>query len=906
MGVGWRRFVALCLIGMWIGGLRPLAASEAGLAHEAPPGIVVPGPGSLPLGPPPAAGEWRELPPAPAVGVRRLPAVFATPAGMPPGARFLLDPRTRLPRLLYDFPDPPRGADPAAAAAAFLAQYRPLLLGDGALAELQQVELRRRPGSDHVRYQQRHDGLPVWGGGLSVHLDVAGRVRMVNGTFFPGVHVDAPARLTPDEAVRRAMAEVEASEPLPAPPSVELGIYPRLRLFRLAYRVRLATAAPADWECFVDAATGAVLERANRGRDLDGSGVVVEENPTVTPGLVTRPFANLVGDGYLHGLFADVWVFDRVQGSSFLRRRNAYSQENLFNWSSDDSRFDEQMLYYHVTRVHDWYKSHFGFTDRDAPFPVHAHWPSLDANRQPVALNNAYFSPFQQALFFGDGTGSSNSGLNPLSRDADVIYHEYTHAVIDRITDLGRWPNDFGTALNEAYADYFSSTITGDPVEGEFASGRATGLRALSATNRFPQQVDHPTLGLPESHYTGIIWGASCWDLRTRLGADVADRLLFEALPFMPADGSADFPIALAAVLQADASVYGGEHQAAIREVYGSRGIYEPQRGYASAEAVTFSAGGRLASLAFASFDRLEVLAEDAGPSGANNSYLLNDLRFDLDARSTNPRQITLAGAGPGRRVAYDPITRGVVVGDAGGGYQWVDLATGKPAGGTFGAGSAVEAVVAQPLAGRTYFAVTSPGRLETFVANRRQPAVSLTARADGTTQTVRDLAVDLVANRLVLAVDAGSEDRLEVRDSGSGTTRLRSTWPAGSLGIADVGQLAVDGRQGLAFVVDNAPGAPARQLAIVDLQTGVLVDRIPLGASAVTDLAYDADLGVLVAAQAGPGGYTLIDVAARRATPVALDADVTSAAFDPITHRAALSTTDGRVLVISFARPSS
>jgi Zn-dependent metalloprotease len=828
---------------------------------------------------------------------------------MPPGAHFLLDPRTGLPRLLYDLYDRPRGRDPRAAAESFLREHRALLLGDGALADLAHLQTDERPGSRHVQFEQQHAGAPVWGGGLTLHLDADGRVLMVNGSFFPRVHLDAPVRLPAGDAAQLALAEVGDDAPLLAEPEVALGVYPRLRVFRPAYRVRLATAAPADWECYVDAATGAVLEANNRGREVDGTGLVVEENPWVTPGVVLRPFVNLDGGGYLKGLYADVWVFDRYERGSYYRRKGAYSATNAFEATPESPQFDEQMLYFHVNRVHDWFKSRFAFTRRDSPLAVHAHWPTIGSNGQILPYNNAYFSPFQQGLYFGDGTGTSRGGLNSLARDADVIYHEYGHAVVDRITELGRWPNDFGAALNEAYADYFSGTINGNPIEGEYASGRAGGLRSLAVVNRFPNHVNHPSWGLPESHYTGIIWGATSWDVRVRLGAEVADRVLFQALYFFPRDGSADFPIALAAILQADRTLYNGEHQAAIREVFARRGIMEPQRGYEAAEAITFNPGGRLASLAFAAFDRVLLLSEDNGTDGLPNSYVLNDLRFNSSARTTTHRRFTLFGTGPGRSVGYDPVNQRAVVGDKGGSYKLVSLLrSGSTGGGEFGPGAEVQSVAVQPLASKVYFSVGTPGRLESLTGTRRLTALVPTPRIDPTRLTIRDVAADLVRNQIVLTVDDSSptdagQDRLEVRDTRVSGAPLRSEWAASTLGIADVGQLALDERQGLAFVIDNAPGAPRRNLVIVDLRNGAPVDRIELGPARVTDLAYDPEVGVAIVAQAGPGGYTLVDLAARRAVAVALEADVTGAQFEPLTHTAALATLDGRLILIPFRR---
>ena len=81
-------------------------------------------------------------------------------------------------------------------------------------------------------------------------------------------------------------------------------------------------------------------------------------------------------------------------------------------------------------------------------------------------VNNAFFSPFTQGIAIGRGTGSASGGLNNLARDADILYHEYTHAVVNRIVRLGIRQHDTGRTMGETYADYFPSSFFDDPDMG--------------------------------------------------------------------------------------------------------------------------------------------------------------------------------------------------------------------------------------------------------------------------------------------------------------------------------------------------------------------------------------------------------------------------------------------------------
>jgi Zn-dependent metalloprotease len=361
---------------------------------------------------------------------------------------------------------------------------------------------------------------------------------------------------------------------------------------RLAYRVEIGTFEPADWRIFVDARTGAVLSQMDCLMHVEGEGVVVEENLFTTPQTVSRPFTDLDGSGILKGAFVDVQSFASVSGTGTVSgKRLSRASDHRFMAPPTDPRFDEQMLYYHVTRVHDYFHRTFGFMERDHSLPAFAHVPEIDPKTSRVwgTLDNAYYSPVSDAIFFGDGTGVGNRGsgpekavkrnLNPTSRDADVIYHEYTHAVVASIVPYLNGVvkyNVFGAALNEGYADYFACTINDDPGEGEYVVASDRGLRNLQNHHHYPEDVNHPRRREPEAHWTGMIWGGACWDLRQKLGAAVADQVIFGALFYLSQDGDADFQAAAQAVLAADQERYSGTHQEVIRQVMSQRGLLQP------------------------------------------------------------------------------------------------------------------------------------------------------------------------------------------------------------------------------------------------------------------------------------------------------------------------------------------
>jgi Zn-dependent metalloprotease len=495
--------------------------------------------------------------------------------------------RERMPGGAAAGPVAAREPEPAAVstARAYLKQRHPELFG-GRGGELAVDRVDVLGGSSHVRFHQEYRGVPVWGAAVSVHMDALGRVRLAYVDVRPDLELatTAPA-LSPAEAAARAEAtlagEVARRDPedaeagASASPPPALGIENRAGQPRLAYRVLLATGEPADWEVSVDAQTGAVIRRVDLLRRADGAGLVADENLLTTPVPGMRDLVDLAGNGLLQGAGVSIFSFAGFKGSAMQRQRLSRAPDGQFTAAPDDPRFDEQMLYYHASRARAYFRGTFGAGPRGGALPATAHLMQA-AGKGTRPLDGAYYSPAENALFFGDGAGRAAGGLNSTSRDADVICHEFSHSVMFRIVDMARQPDDFGRALEEGYADYFAGTMNNDPEIGEYAAGSPAGLRSLANSHRYPEDVNYPLTGAPEAHWTGMIWGGTCWDVRAALGPAVADALVFRSLYYQP-DHRADFATAARALLEADHALYQESHVATLRGILAARGLPMPQ-----------------------------------------------------------------------------------------------------------------------------------------------------------------------------------------------------------------------------------------------------------------------------------------------------------------------------------------
>ncbi|HNV70690.1 MAG TPA: M36 family metallopeptidase, partial [Candidatus Ozemobacteraceae bacterium] len=174
-------------------------------------------------------------------------------------------------------------------------------------------------------------------------------------------------------------------------------------------------------------------------------------------------------------------------------------------------------------------------------------------------LDNAYYMPWANAIYLGDG----GERFFPLSREESIIYHEYAHAVVDKIQPLR---GTEGSAMNEGQADYFACSFSNEPRVGEYVVSKKNRpyLRILEHALHYPEDLQH------EPHDDGRIWAGTLWDIRKQLGADVTDRLILRSFFLLKEEpGYLD---AILALLEADRQLNAGEHLTVIRDCFQARG----------------------------------------------------------------------------------------------------------------------------------------------------------------------------------------------------------------------------------------------------------------------------------------------------------------------------------------------
>jgi extracellular elastinolytic metalloproteinase len=195
--------------------------------------------------------------------------------------------------------------------------------------------------------------------------------------------------------------------------------------------------------------------------------------------------------------------------------------------------------------------------------------------------------------------------------EGDIIYHEYTHGLSNRLVVDADGNSTLGNgqagAMGEAWSDWYAFDFLNDegfapdsPADGDLRVGDYVGhgtdlIRTqpldcpVGSTSPKCQAGTRPGRGsgpggytygdygkirtgnVPEVHADGEIWGETLWDLRKALGSDVTESIVTRAMELSPANPS--FLDMRNSILQADLVGSGGSHTAAIWSVFAHRGM---------------------------------------------------------------------------------------------------------------------------------------------------------------------------------------------------------------------------------------------------------------------------------------------------------------------------------------------
>ncbi len=449
-------------------------------------------------------------------------------------------------------------------------------------------------GNTVLRLQQEYKGVPIWGYTQVAHINKNGELTVVSGEVAP--EMDKQSKLTGakqisgKKAVGIATAALGLKPEFEKKPKAEKIVMLKDGKAHYAYLVNLnyLTPEPGNWNYFIDAQSGEVLNRYNDMHEVTGTNTtgtgkgVLGDSKTLNLTLSSGKYYmqdNTRGNG--------IFTYDmknRTFLPEFFLPGTLYSgTDNVFDSSYDQAVVD---AHYFAGLTYDYYKNTHGrnsYDNRGAQIKSSVHF-----NKN---YNNAFWNGSQ--MVYGDGDGTN---FIAFSGGIDVVAHELTHAVTDTSSDLV-YQNESG-ALNEAMSDIFGTLVEyyngknpdfeiGEDVYTPAVAGDA--LRSMSDPAKY-QDPDHYSvrytgtgdnggvhinsgiinkaaylLSEGGSHYGVSVTGIG----RDKLGA------IFYRMNTVYLTSSSNFSQARAAAVQSATDLYGASSQAvtSVNQAFNAVGI---------------------------------------------------------------------------------------------------------------------------------------------------------------------------------------------------------------------------------------------------------------------------------------------------------------------------------------------
>ncbi|MFC9279374.1 M4 family metallopeptidase [Streptomyces collinus] len=418
-------------------------------------------------------------------------------------------------------------------------------------------------GARHVRFVRTHDGLPVLGGDLVVHLNrqlaYAGVTRAADHAVKPAA---TSAKLTAGQAAAKAAQAAKGDAG-----SAQLVLDARDGAAALAYQVTVTDKGGAN-TVVVDAVTGKVRSNTpvadeflspklidtlrKRGETVDpatgsvsasgtagllGSGASgATSYPATAHGTGKTLFVGNVGLTTTATSRGHYQLKDPSRYGTEVRDAKGRQTENFgsgtkFTNTTDvwgngkttsraSAAADAQ---YGITKTLDFYKKTFnrkGIANNSKAARGMVHWGSK--------IGNAFWDPTCNCMLYGDGDGSVFK--KPLVV-LDVTGHELTHGVVEATAKLeptfvDSQGNQYGEpgALNESLADIFGSNVEFYAKNTKDTPDYLIGEK-LGLAQKFLRRLDHPSLDKLEG--TVDYWSSDTYYTEVHAGSGVSSHAYY-------------------------------------------------------------------------------------------------------------------------------------------------------------------------------------------------------------------------------------------------------------------------------------------------------------------------------------------------------------------------------------------
>lgn len=403
----------------------------------------------------------------------------------------------------------------------FLMEYRDLFMIQDPSKQLLFVDqFQDEQGFTVVKYEQVYYGVPVFGSGLSFHIDKEGHLDWYEGNYIPNLSLDVQPRINQVEIQESIQEQFEdegivfISEPVlgiidTSAGNKNQGFIPRL-----------------IWQILV------ITEEQYNSYYLDAnSGQIVNKFPVLLEAV----------SYFIYDAHQQWWkpYGDGKRDLTLVMNHDGYVNTNIFN------KQESERLRRYIHQTYDFYNDNFewmSYDGEDSPLYVYIHYKI-----ESIKFGNAYWDPTQKFIAF-------NSGM--VQDSIDIFAHEFTHGVTQELlgVDFNKMLLPETSALLESFSDVFASFIDEDhPWKMCIDSCEARFWGGIIRDLEDPGNLEHPKhtenfaepgdeickYDKPRScgHINSTIHSYAVYMFTQNIGESKASQILFRALRSNMMDG---------------------------------------------------------------------------------------------------------------------------------------------------------------------------------------------------------------------------------------------------------------------------------------------------------------------------------------------------------------------------------
>ncbi len=442
-------------------------------------------------------------------------------------------------------------------------------------------KISETPGGNYVYIEQVVNDIPVFNTSSSIAFNRSNEITTVHNNFRP---IDSQKSLSQKVEINAQTALLIAQKYLGADlstigdPTVELIYFDSVdKGVELAWQIHINSMKPmGDWLIIINALNKRIIHVEDLARYHDGSGMIYNPNPLTTAEtsyggnyidnddmtnsalnkeLIQVTLRDITLDSGLYKLEGPYCVLEDIELPN--DALPALADPNGFNFTRNETDFESVMVYYHIDKS--------SRRIEELGYDIVA-LRTFRADPHGLAGNdNSHYIPSQNYVSFGEG------GVDD-AEDADVIWHEFGHAIQENLgAGIGLNTNSETESVLEGCSDYWAAsyshslssfgweTLFNWDGQNKFWKGRRADLDWV-----YP--ADYVS-----GHNGGQILSSAFMSIWEELGKEITDQLFLE-MHFLWGL-SPTMQGAAAAFIQADRQLYDGDHLCVILEHLRAHGL---------------------------------------------------------------------------------------------------------------------------------------------------------------------------------------------------------------------------------------------------------------------------------------------------------------------------------------------